>query len=365
MLGLRAMGAVALVGAVVGLLNLLGPNFVLPGWRTAAYAAGLGSLLVLSILLVSLKRFRDPLIVLIILLSAPFYLLIRICLVEGAIFAPPLNMIISMAAAAVWLSTRWFIVQCVIVSVTLAVSLAWDWHHPIGTLIAQFVSQGSVIIGVGVGMFVLLRRVERLLANLRQATMTDELTGLPNRREIKVFAQGLTADTANPDAARLVAVVVFDIDRFKAVNDRFGHQVGDEVLRAVAHRVGTTRSARTLVCRLGGEEFSVISEVADHAEARELVEQVRALVADAGGPVPVTASAGLAVEALPTKAGIDIGEWLWTVINDADQALYHAKEAGRDQYSVMPTHRLRTRRPVPVSGGDSWPSSTAEPPVEP
>ena len=154
---------------------------------------------------------------------------------------------------------------------------------------------------------------------------TDALTGLPNRRYFEEYCRVVARRRRTGDA---IGVLMIDVDRFKAVNDMFGHAVGDEVLRSVATAV--TRAVRDddVPCRFGGEEFAVLLRNSSTSVAVEVAERVRAAVASidvaALGVHAVSVSVGVAVA---RDAAQPIGE----VIADADRALYEAKREGRDR----------------------------------
>ncbi|MFG6414208.1 DUF484 family protein [Roseateles sp. DC23W] len=163
---------------------------------------------------------------------------------------------------------------------------------------------------------------------LRRAGMTDGLTGVHNRR---YFDHRSLIEFSQAVRHRYpLACLFLDVDHFKAVNDRHGHQVGDEVLRQVGGLI--LRSLRTgdLAARYGGEEFVVLLPRTDLAGAREVAERIRALVQDApfvtpeGGTLSATLSAGLAM--LPAGA-VSFAE----LLTAADRALYAAKRAGRNR----------------------------------
>ncbi|WP_338029847.1 sensor domain-containing diguanylate cyclase [Gluconacetobacter takamatsuzukensis] len=159
------------------------------------------------------------------------------------------------------------------------------------------------------------------------AANTDELTGLPNRR---AFFQALHACLAE-DAAK-IAVAIFDLDHFKLVNDRYGHPIGDVVLRRVASTVLAAVRDGDMVARIGGEEFAVliIDQNPEHAIglARRLVRAVSAdSIAIPSGPIlHVTISMGIASH--------QPGEDHATLIERADQALYAAKHGGRNRLMI-------------------------------
>lgn len=165
-------------------------------------------------------------------------------------------------------------------------------------------------------------------ARLGQLARTDSLTGLPNRRDFdEALAAALDRSPTNG-----VAVCLFDLDHFKAYNDRFGHLAGDDLLREVAAVWRLLLPRDVLVARLGGEEFAVLVESDDLPAIEALVERARA------STPTVTCSAGLAHrydEVRPAE-----------LVNRADAALYDAKAAGRDCLRVE--RRAVTRRGVAV-----------------
>ncbi|HEX9309118.1 MAG TPA: diguanylate cyclase [Anaeromyxobacter sp.] len=165
----------------------------------------------------------------------------------------------------------------------------------------------------------------RQLADLALASRRDPLTGLPNRR---AFEEDLAREVAR--AARTgepLAVVMLDLDRFKAVNDGYGHAAGDAVLRALAARAQGAVRAGDVVARLGGEELGLLLPGADLARAAEVAERLRAALAAlpvdaAGHALAVTASLGCAVLAP--------GEPPEALVARADARLYDAKRDGRN-----------------------------------
>ncbi|MFO1323115.1 MAG: GGDEF domain-containing protein [Burkholderiales bacterium] len=167
-----------------------------------------------------------------------------------------------------------------------------------------------------------LARENRMLE--RQAR-EDPLTGLANRR---AFDDALDARLAEARAAgRPLAVALFDIDRFKLVNDRFTHAVGDLVLREVADLLRACCRASDVAARLGGEEFVLLLRDADRDRALAIAERVRTEVAahdwsTLAAGLAVTISAGVAADAGSGTGGALVG--------DADAAMYRAKRAGRD-----------------------------------
>ncbi|MBL8058530.1 MAG: sensor domain-containing diguanylate cyclase, partial [Anaerolineales bacterium] len=168
----------------------------------------------------------------------------------------------------------------------------------------------------------------RLFANTQRLANLDPLTRLYNRRHFFDLGQREFERVARHHSP--LTILIADIDHFKRVNDTRGHLAGDQVLRAVA--AGFRESLRDvdIIGRYGGEEFVVLMPETDMPEARRAGERLMQRLAHAPiptdrGPVSVTLSLGLA----EMEAGYDIS--LETLLDRADQALYAAKQAGRDR----------------------------------
>jgi two-component system cell cycle response regulator len=164
-------------------------------------------------------------------------------------------------------------------------------------------------------------------ARLESLLREDALTGLSNRRAV------LTQLTGMVSAARRhghpLSIAILDLDHFKRINDSHGHKVGDDVLVAAAHAMGTHLRAEDQLGRLGGEEFLVLLPDTDSAAAEHVAEKLRAEVAEAPTPVPVTVSIGVATWD---------GEAPEDLLHRADEALYAAKDAGRDRVLAATLH---------------------------
>ena len=154
---------------------------------------------------------------------------------------------------------------------------------------------------------------------------TDALTGLPNRRRVIARLRDLMA--SGKQASRQLSIVLFDVDHFKSVNDRFGHDVGDNVLRSVARVASRDLRHGDMIGRYGGEEFLLLLPGTGTQSALQIAERVRrAIEHDDGTVQPVTISLGVA-----TLTG---SETLESLIKRADVALYDAKAAGRNQLKL-------------------------------
>ncbi|MEX6505142.1 GGDEF domain-containing protein [Jiella sp. M17.18] len=162
--------------------------------------------------------------------------------------------------------------------------------------------------------------------DLERAASTDALTGMHNRRFFDEALREYIAAFAQ--VGRPLGLVIIDLDRFKAINDSYGHDVGDEVLKAVAVCLFEFTRFHDVVARLGGEEFAVMAPNMDMPALRRFADRMReaieALIIEVGGRrVPVTASLGLAV----TQGGDDSA----ALFKRADVNLYLAKHSGRNR----------------------------------
>lgn len=199
--------------------------------------------------------------------------------------------------------------------------------HPNGTVVFFAILTLAVAFlvlgGVFVSMVQLIRNREALL---RDQSRTDPLTGVANRRHL--------LDQANRELARATrfglstSCLMFDLDRFKQVNDRFGHAAGDHVLVAITSRLARLLRQHDLIGRIGGEEFAMLLAHTDLEQAAIVAERCRQVVADIdfvfdGAPHRVTASIGVASTAREdlTTDGL---------LRRADEALYRAKADGRN-----------------------------------
>ncbi len=197
----------------------------------------------------------------------------------------------------------------------------FTFHHS-----ADFLSHLAVI-----ASFALENVVNR--ARLVRSGLIDVLTGWHNRRYLQTRL-GEELARAQREAAPLTCLMI-DVDHFKAVNDRHGHLVGDEVLREIAHRIEFQVRASDVSARFGGEEFVILLPSTRMADAQMLAERVRKTVAvepiqtGAGDALDVTVSIGLA-EYRPVDGDDDIKVVGERLLAQADVALYEAKAAGRN-----------------------------------
>lgn len=175
---------------------------------------------------------------------------------------------------------------------------------------------------------------ERLRAEWERAATIDFLTNLPNRRTIS--STGITRFNAALRSGAPFAAAVVDIDHFKSVNDRFGHDVGDLALQHVAAVLAHNCRGPNMVGRQGGEEFVALLEAGSMDEARVAAERMRAAIEN----LPLQLSGASLPSMLPITVSIGIGQIAATdrnfedVLRRADKALYRAKESGRNRVEL-------------------------------
>lgn len=175
-----------------------------------------------------------------------------------------------------------------------------------------------------------LQALEQARAKLEQLATTDELTQLLNRRAIFSFGRNELQRARRLDHA--LSVLVIDADRFKSINDRYGHAVGDSVLEAAARALHSSLREVDGIGRIGGEEFCALLLQTKRAAAAVIAERIRKNIGRVEiptetGPLTVSVSIGVAELAPGDESFEDL-------VARADAALYQAKHAGRDRISV-------------------------------
>ncbi|NMG41748.1 diguanylate cyclase [Chelativorans sp. ZYF759] len=165
--------------------------------------------------------------------------------------------------------------------------------------------------------------------SLAESARRDSLTGLLNRG---AFLTAIEAACRGPDASDGMLLMV-DADDFKSINDRFGHDAGDQALVAIAHAMGRSLRSRDICGRIGGEEFAVILSETSPAEARALAERLRREVESMRLDIPGHDGARLTVSI--GAAALSSSSDASSVMRLADKRLYEAKKAGRNR-AVLP-----------------------------
>ena len=177
----------------------------------------------------------------------------------------------------------------------------------------------------GLVLFATRLTINRYQKRLEAMATTDQLTGLASRHAYEILMEQALRDSQR--LAQPLALVMLDIDGFKAVNDSAGHIAGDRVLSGVANAMRASLRSSDIICRWGGEEFLVALRNCDLGNAERIAETIRQTVAGAaftfeGRAIPVTVSLGVAM--------LRGGETADSLVARADTALYEAKRAGRD-----------------------------------
>jgi len=189
----------------------------------------------------------------------------------------------------------------------------------------------TLLLRVALAFIVLSMAKERRELEQRIEALTDALTGLPNRRALFEAADAIGHDRDLKGDA--IAVLIFDLDHFKQTNDRFGHALGDRVLKLFAMTAQAHLNGPSIVARLGGEEFAAILPGTDPLEAACAGEAVRHAFANSaafvdGLPVGATVSVGAASD-------VGVAGDLNALFRRADAALYVAKRAGRNRVELL------------------------------
>ena len=168
---------------------------------------------------------------------------------------------------------------------------------------------------------------KRLTETLRESNLRDPMTGLHNRRFLEESVDTLIAQAQRHKAS--MAFMMLDLDYFKMVNDTYGHDAGDSVLKALAHVLSDSVRTSDFVIRYGGEEFLILLQETNATLAMDVAEKIRKAVEElrvqvAGGLLQKTISIG--ISGYPEDS-----DTFWQAVKFADVALYHAKDTGRNR----------------------------------
>ncbi len=326
-----SLAVLLVIGAAMGSMNLLVDGVLRDGAPRWAYVGTMLLLVLLAGQLAVRGRVGQPHTLALVLLGDLSYLVVVLCINDPVRYASPLMLLFPSLAAAWFLGRASLCVHMAVVTVVCLIALHPGYDSPL-VLLVQVVVSAATLNAAAAGVFLLRRRVQRLLTATERLSRQDPLTGLYNRRYLVEQAPRLWRQ-ARRESGRLAAVVL-DLDNFKRLNDEFGHAVGDDVLGSVARSLAAAVRPTDLLARTGGEELVVVGSVRVLDEATTLAERLRAAVAgactDAGHSV--TASVGLAVAG--PDDGTDPVAALWRLVELADTAMYAAKRAGRDRVAV-------------------------------
>lgn len=197
-------------------------------------------------------------------------------------------------------------------------------------LLLDLLLTGAIVLVVGypLARFLISQnmRLRVLSADLERMARSDHLTGLANRRTF--FQEGSSALGKGRSGGAFLFV---DVDHFKALNDTYGHAIGDAVLRHLGQAMANAVREGDIAARIGGEEFGIYLPKADRATAIDVAERLRRKAAEVGPKL------GLGPGAVTLSIGIELsrkGEGLEALMARADQRLYEAKSAGRDRIAI-------------------------------
>jgi diguanylate cyclase (GGDEF)-like protein len=237
-------------------------------------------------------------------------------------FYGPLPFLFPTLFAAWFLPVRVAAVQVAAVGALYAAELIW--RDPGYSPVASWVATVGTLAAFAVLIALMRTRVGTAIAELTDAARRDPLTGLLNRRGFEE-AFDVEIERARRTEQSL-SVIVGDLDRFKEVNDSYGHPAGDEALRRVGKAMRDSKRSWDAAARVGGEEFAILAPDTDEHGAYVLAERIRQTIerAFATGIGPLTASFGIV--SYPVH-----GQTAETLLQAGDQALYAAKQLGRNR----------------------------------
>jgi diguanylate cyclase (GGDEF)-like protein len=251
------------------------------------------------------------------------------------------------------LMSRWPIILVLLVHASifmLRIPLAGTWptlggdRSPLGWHVVVLLE--AMLAGFCIAYLLGSMARERIVLGFQRDALVDPLTGVPNRRAF--FEQGEKLLRRVLHSRRSAAVLAFDLDSFKGINDRFGHQTGDVVLRAFCDRAIATLRPGDLFGRIGGEEFACLLPNASRPGAVQVAERLRA--AFAGTPIAIGETALTATVSVGVAASEGQNQDLADLLAAADKALYRAKANGRNCVELAPPRLVVVESPVAAAG---------------
>jgi len=238
-----------------------------------------------------------------------------------------------------------------VTTIALGYGVALTLAHPATGEGANWVLLVATVAAAAWLLHRMKERVDALIERLADVARTDYLTGLPNRRgfmERFEYELELARRSGRP-----LSLLIGDLDRFKELNDRFGHPAGDDALVKVGRTLDTTRRRIDTAGRIGGEEFGLITPFTDAKGALAVADRVRRELAELfgtpidgkpgrRGAMPVTISIGIV--SYPTH-----GQTTESLMHAADRALYEAKRTGRNRAVVYKPNRVPEYAGTPIA----------------
>lgn len=330
------LAALLFLGGAMGLVNLFVDGVLREGASTWAYGTTMALLLALAGWLALFRRIGRWETFGLVVLGDVTYVVVAMCIEDPVRYASPL-MLLFPAFVAAWFLGRWMLAANMVVTV-LACLLAMrhSYDSPLGLAVQVGINAGVLDVA-SAGVYVLRRRVQRLLAATQELTRLDPLTGLANRRVLVDQAPRMWRQARREGAQ--VAAMVLDLDHFKQLNDAHGHAAGDGVLQAVASSLAATVRPSDVLARSGGEEMIVLGLVSHDTEAHRLAERLRAAVRTSRSADGHAATASVGVALARPVDGEDAADAMWRLVDRADGAMYEAKQAGRDRVATVPARQ--------------------------
>jgi len=237
--------------------------------------------------------------------------------------------------AAYYFPRRTLVLQVLLIAVSYGVTLALIDPGPIGT--SRWLTVIGLVTGGAIVVRLLTEHVEQLMAELDEAASTDRLTGLANRRALEEHYRREAARVAR--TGEPISLVLLDLNRFKHINDLYGHAAGDTALVGVAGRMRSILRATDVAARVGGDEFVLLLPNSDEENATAVAERLAESAAERyAGITPVGFCFGVATSEAGTESLDDL-------TRTADQALYVKKRARYGgASSTTPLHAPLGRR---------------------
>ncbi len=348
-----ALAVLLVLGGGLGLLNLPVDGVVRDGPARTVYVATMVVCLLMAVPLLVRRRAGTWATFGLVLLGDLVYVVVSLSVTDPLRHSTPL-MLLFAAFIAAWFLGPWMLAAHMLLTpVAIAVALDGSYDSR-AALVIQVVVNAGMLDAASLGVFLLRRRIQRLLAVTEAASRVDPLTGLHNRRYLAEQASRVWRQSRR-DGTRVVAMVL-DLDHFKRVNDAHGHAAGDAVLQAVSRSLAATVRPADLLARTGGEEIVVVGMVSDSDEAARLGERLRAAVADTRTEDGHRVTVSIGVALVRPVDGEDAPASLWRLIDRADAAMYEAKRSGRDRVAAVRVPHPRPARraaDAPVGGDPS------------
>jgi len=227
-------------------------------------------------------------------------------------------------------------ISIVVVAFTqVAASVLAFMHGPVGdeSIVAAYLHFNFLTLPagyIGMSMLIMMMMTSDISAKMKKMAIQDELTGLLNRRGFTEY--GTRAFSGARRAGTDLSVIMTDIDRFKFINDKYGHAAGDDALAHFAKLIAESRRSEDVIARVGGEEFALLLPGTDLRSAMALADQLCSKIGST--PMDMT-SIGLPMTSSFGVAAISENDVsLDDMVTRADRAMYRSKRAGRNQVDL-------------------------------